>query len=251
MTAHDHYPRLALAASIGIALWLATVTPVAAQSKAAERLGDGTQWFLTFINDPYGVKVEEIEELDPSSAATAINNAIGLPANDDPVEVKLLERHNKLTRKELPKKLVKFVEREFDAWRKAGADRPSKLEIFQPNPISSLAAATRQGKTMKLPVAAIGRDVVRATRDSTLFKLFMWTFSHPTYSTDHPSRHSNRYDLTGSCQPAFPPAASPKPCGGQAFMHSRAPDVIAAVDGFEKTFATYLRAAFGSASVVQ
>jgi hypothetical protein len=233
---------------IFVAVTLSLVTLSASESQL-ERLGRSTQWFLVFINDPYNVGEKEIEKLHPKQAAQAINTHIELPADGSEIERKLLERHSKISPAALPKSLRKFVEKEFAEWKKATGNQKLKLKISESRSATNLDTAWRQDNSVSLPVAAIGRDVVRATRDETLFKLMMWTFTHPKFADRRPSATSSSLDLTGQCF-SHPVQGLVTPrCGGEKQFQEDQSTVKSAVTDLEERLRTLLRRIFESVTV--
>ena len=232
--------------AIGLFVSVAAAGLTAAE-KPLEELGRATQWFLAFANDPYDAAGKEITELEPTLAVRALRQAIRFPADGDPQEQELIARFAKENVSDVPKSLREFVSTVFDAWKRETGKPALKLAIEQ---VSGAAAANvrRDGDTIIFPVAAIGRDIIRATRDETgLFKTFMWTFSHPRFSTRHPSRVSDEYDLTPACAAAIPGKENLR-CDGFAFYASRREDVLSSVKGFEAKITEHLRDSFASVS---
>lgn len=212
-----------------------------------EQLGRATHWLLTFVNDPYDTKVVEILELRPESAAQALGQAIAFPSDGDSQEAQLLERFRAISPKRLPRSLTSFVEQQFNTWRKAHAVSSLKLRIVDVVPMVPVGEARVRDGRLLLPVATIGRDLLRTVRDDKgLFKSFWWILSHPTYATTRPTRVTARFELTRSCS-LDPFKPKPKRCGGETFFDSRRDDVGGAVRELEAAFAARLAATFSHA----
>lgn len=233
------------AGSILTLVLLGSVTLMAAETPL-ERLGRTTQWFLMFINDPYSVREPTIEALEPFQAAKAIADNIGLPMDGDLAETTLVERYNGIQASALPKSLRSFVDRAFKAWRKTASQPRLELSIASGRPAEGVATPWRVDRTVFLPVPTIGRDVVRSVRDRTLFKHFMWAFTHPQWASARPSARSPQLTLTGQCS-LDPLKPVHKRCGGDTAFHQRRSDVDTEITHLEADLSRRLHATFDAA----
>ena len=214
-------------------------------ASALENLGRVSNWYLAFINDPYAVADAEMKKEEPTLVAMAISKVVTYPADGDTAEKKLLERFSKQQVSSVPKSLQKFVKQQFASW-KATTTKHEKLKFKIGGSLAGADAALpwRDKNTLVIPVAAIGRSVLRAARDDgSGFTMFMWVLSHPRFATRSPSSSSDRYDLTKDCVGPTVEGLLIN-CGGWSFYTPKATDIQSSVTRFEQGVARHLRDVF-------
>ena len=238
--------RRSLGVSAGV--WIALVVSLDCAAGAdaevpLDQLGRLSNWHLSFANDPYNDPAWR--EISPRDAARALLEKVRFPHDGDEQEKALLERFHAIKPDELPSSLQAYVRKQFKNWNAQTGHR-LRFRLVKPDS-AAVVLPYRRDETIYVPVAAIGRDWLRAVRDgSTLFRLFMWSLSHPQYSERRASKHSDEFWLTGACELGFPgdPAV---PCGGRQFYRSIASDIPGACGDVERKFSANILATLSAA----